>query len=428
MTKTAIRKLSLMTLMSLVMLTISFSTEIVWSAPAAPPRAASTIPADGLHQLDCETGGQQCVDDADEAKTACTTQDMQAGMSQAQQAQAAQLAQQANQGNSNVASAGASAAAQCKNQADMSKILGGLSALKGAACTTAVGTCEESCEQVAKSCEQKGQTGVPNASAYMTRASLARKKAKTCSALSSNGKTAMLQSAMMMASAFLNNSCADASSVATPTPADCNNQAYAQVTQACICAPSGSNPYADPQNAICNNGQSVTGLAPSLSTTLGAVTPTRVEDETSEGTRTAGAAAGKGQSGNNTMEGGASGGGMTGGGGAGGGKMGGDEGGAAPSTIDKNVITGASGGGGGGLAAGGGGGGGAGNLGGSLGKERDGKIDLSQWLPKGKYKALNIGGMSIKADDGITGPMGPSIWEKVSNQYQQQKPSLIPDR
>ena len=67
-------------------------------------------------------------------------------------------------------------------------------------------------------------------------------------------------------------------------------------------------------------------------------------------------------------------------------------------------------------------------LGGGSGSGDKDKIDLSQWLPKGKYKALNIGGMSIKAYDGITGPMGPSIWEKVSNQYQQQKPRLIPER
>ena len=93
------------------------------------------------------------------------------------------------------------------------------------------------------------------------------------------------------------------------------------------------------------------------------------------------------------------------------------------------MITGHSGGGGGGLAGGGGGGGSGGGYGGGGGGNAGAdKIDLSQWLPKGKYKALNIGGMSIKPYDGITGPMGPSIWEKVSNQYQQQKPRLIPER
>ena len=95
------------------------------------------------------------------------------------------------------------------------------------------------------------------------------------------------------------------------------------------------------------------------------------------------------------------------------------------------MITGQSGGSGGG--AGGGfaatsGGGGGGSKGSSdSGGGGGGGFNLSKYLP-GQYKGRGLAGMSIEAKDGVTGPMGPSIWEKVSTQYQNQKSSLYQDR
>jgi hypothetical protein len=38
--------------------------------------------------------------------------------------------------------------------------------------------------------------------------------------------------------------------------------------------------------------------------------------------------------------------------------------------------------------------------------------------------------MSVPAKDGVTGPMGPSLWEKASRQYQEQvqKQNVILDK
>lgn len=124
------------------------------------------------------------------------------------------------------------------------------------------------------------------------------------------------------------------------------------------------------------------------------------------------------------MDGGGGGGGM-GGGGKGAGLNGADQGGDPRSNVPTNVITGqggGSGGGGGGFGGGGGGAGGGGRTKGDYG----GRFNLKDFLPKGASR--NIAGMSISAKDGITGPLGPSIFEKVTNQYQLQKRNMIQDR
>lgn len=404
------------------------------ASDSVPQVQAPQAPAGGGQQVDCEATYKECLTDAEDARKACTTQDMQAGMSPAQQMQAQQMQQQAQQSNQNVGQQGNSQAGQCQNQADLSKMLSGLSALKGGACMTTVKSCESSCESTVKACKEKAMQDPAKKATYEAKAQAAAKKGQQCSGMSQNGTAALAQAAALMASMMMNQGCANATASSTsPTPLanDCSNPQFAAVTPACICAAVGSNPAADPTNAICNNGQSLTGINPSLTTTGGPSTPSSLIQDSSDGVGVdTTAIKAKTQSGTNAMEGGASGGGFGGGGGAGAGRGGGmDDGGHSPSTIDKNVITGQSGGGGGGLAGGGGGGGSGGGYGGGGGGNAGAdKIDLSQWLPKGKYKALNIGGMSIKPYDGITGPMGPSIWEKVSNQYQQQKPRLIPER
>lgn len=379
-------------------------------------------------QAECEEMYKMCVEEEDTNRKACTTQDMQAGLNPAAQAQAQQLMAQGNAANQNVASAGQTQAAQCQNQADLSKILSALSGLKGTACSATVKSCTDTCGQVAKSCKQLAQSQPQKAAIYNARAKVAENKSKVCDSRSSAGTAAMGQMLGLLGSMFQNQACAQQTAAATAAPNDCTNPAYASVTAACICAAVGTNPAADPTNPICQNGQSVAGINPTLST-VGPSTPATMTDMSSDGVAIDGTQAkANTQTGTAAMQGGGSGGG---GFGAGGGGMGGlnpgNEGGPAGSSIDKTVITGQSGGGGGLAAGGGGGGGGFGNLGGSR-SEGAGKIDLSQWLPKGKYKSLNIGGMSIKPYDGITGPMGPSIWEKVSNQYQLQKTQLIPER
>jgi hypothetical protein len=90
----------------------------------------------------------------------------------------------------------------------------------------------------------------------------------------------------------------------------------------------------------------------------------------------------------------------------------------ADKAVDKNVIQGQSGGNSGLMSPGGvGGGGGPGPRGGSAFD----RFNLSKFLPQGKdFKARGLGGMSIPAVDGVTGPTGLSIWEKATQQYQEQ--------
>ena len=58
------------------------------------------------------------------------------------------------------------------------------------------------------------------------------------------------------------------------------------------------------------------------------------------------------------------------------------------------------------------------------------KFNLKNFLPGSKYKTRGIAGMSVKSVDGITGPTGPSLWEKATRQYQEQiqKKNVIVDR
>ena len=112
---------------------------------------------------------------------------------------------------------------------------------------------------------------------------------------------------------------------------------------------------------------------------------------------------------------------------------GGGDNGAGPSGIDKNVITGQTSGGGAsgsgmGIAATSGGGGGNKGSGGGGGTGGGAAFDPRLFMPKDKYANRGLAGMTVQSVDGLTGPMGPSIWEKVSNQYQTQKSNLLLDK
>ncbi len=55
------------------------------------------------------------------------------------------------------------------------------------------------------------------------------------------------------------------------------------------------------------------------------------------------------------------------------------------------------------------------------------KLNLNGLLPKrNDYVNRAVAGMSVSAQDGVTGPNGPSIWEKVSRRYQIKKGDLLP--
>lgn len=207
---------------------------------------------------------------------------------------------------------------------------------------------------------------------------------------------------------------------------DCSDPNVARTSLMCVCK-------ADPKNPMCPQTGPKTPTGPGVNPTTNTSIPRPYMPDTkgrgggllATGDKDAQAKPNGGVAG----EQGGGGGGPSALGGNNGGGGGDDGGGHAPSNVDKNVITGASGSGGGGLGAGGGGGGGGGGRGSGSGDGFFSKFNLKKFLPSKKdYKNRGLAGMSVQATDGITGPMGPSIWEKVSNQYQVQKPNLIQDR
>ncbi len=103
-----------------------------------------------------------------------------------------------------------------------------------------------------------------------------------------------------------------------------------------------------------------------------------------------------------------------------------DAGGAGAAAGSGNIFGGFSAGQGGfsyGHAAGSSGGGGVAGAVKSLAT----KFNLGGLFPKrNDYINRSVAGMSVSAKDGVTGPNGPSIWEKVSRRYQIKKGELLP--
>jgi hypothetical protein len=71
-------------------------------------------------------------------------------------------------------------------------------------------------------------------------------------------------------------------------------------------------------------------------------------------------------------------------------------------------------------AGGGGSGGSSGSGSKSSGSSLLDRFNLSKFIPKKDFMQRGIAGMSVPAVDGMTGPNGPSIWEKSSTRYQDE--------
>lgn len=240
--------------------------------------------------------------------------------------------------------------------------------------------------------------------------------ASTANKNSSNGNNAAMGQAMSALAGLLQALLAQqqqATASATPSPAtDCSTAAAAQNNILCIC-------QLNPKSSMC---QAAEQFPSGLSTSSGPVGPSA--PTTSASTASDGAVVGgfEGKptraSGSATADGG-------GGAGLGGGGRGlqniagGGDNPGGPSGVPTGVIQGTSGGAGtGGTASGGGGGtqngGGRNNNNGN----GTGSLNLKPLLPN--WQNRSVAGMSISAKDGLTAPLGPSLFEKISRQYQNQ--------
>ncbi len=365
----------------------------------------------------------RCESEHETAQLACNTLGA-AGMSPQEGMMFEMMMNQAIMTAMQMQNMGQNMSAQCQNQADLSKLMGLLNAAKAAACLTAVQACKSTCEE-----EIPTLQGDPKKKAQRA---LDKCKRYTFNSVM-NMNSALQHGANMMQNQNCANAAAATSTSPTPfsfpTPSDCSDPNNQSLT--CFCA--------RPENAdkqMCGGGNP--GVVPGGSVQAppggqpgGTVPYSPEQDPLNPGGFNPNLGDGKpgGPGGGETQ--GSGGGGAPGGGGlsslggeGGGGPAGGREG--------TSAITGVSGGnpgGGAGGFAGGGGGRGAG----SGSADREGflsKLNLKRFLPGDKYKNRGLAGMSVPAKDGVTGPMGPSLWEKASRQYQEQvqKQNVILDK
>lgn len=334
-----------------------------------------------------------CEDAFKTAQSACTTPSMTAGMNPQQQQQGQMLMMQAQRSNMNVQALGAAMAAQCENQAQMGKIMSALSALKGGACMATVASCKKACG---------------NGSSRMA------SRGSACGGLTVSGAAALAQAAGMMAiNSKVSEQCAK---LAGTMPAmDCTNPMFAKDNLMCLC-------QTDPKNPKCQGNPSYPGGVTTSGVNGGPMGPfgSGGDEDSGDGLPIAlGGGQPKTASGSATVDGG---GGM-GLGGAGRSLQKINEGqyGAVAKTA-KHVIQGT------GSSAGGGAGGGAGSgtRGSGGGRSAGGDFNMKNFLPR--QASRNVAGMKLPSVHGITGPLGPSIFEKVTHQYQNQKRNMIQDR
>lgn len=364
-----------------------------------------------------------------------------AGMSPEQGAMMEMMMGQLVQIGTTLAATGKNASAQCKTQADVSKLMSGVNGIKGAACGAMIKKCNSTCDDEANEYTSAAQTARSSnneaaAVRYETEAKKARKQSRVCSQNQTNFMAMMMQSMQFLGNMAQNKQCADQFAASalpafspiayTPPSTDCsdpNNQ-----TLACFCQKD-----ANKTSAMCSgfNPGSLAGTSPVGPTGGAGSMPYSPNGSREPGDLdpTAGAM-GQGKPGANggrdPSDGGA---GAPGSGGLA--SLGGEGDGGGGFGDPKSAITGTSGGQGGGLSAGGGsGGGGLAKNNGGKGEGLLERFNLKRFLPGQKYKARGIAGMSVKSVDGITGPMGPSIWEKATKQYQEQiqKQNVILDR
>lgn len=373
---------------------------------------------------------KECVAAEQEAYEACQTQSMSAGMTPEGQMQGQQLMAQQQMLNQNVGQIGSQQSNQCGGQADLTKVLGLLSGLKGAACLWAVTSCKSACGGNGKVPPGNGPNPPPAAPPNpVLQTTKMETKSAQCGGLATNAAMALAQAAAMFAASMTNSQCAKEASTnglaaAAQPIQDCSNPDYARTNVLCIC-------QADPKSSMCQKGEQFpiglsTSGGPTGPSSPGALTDGLPSDGTPIGL--AGGQA-KTATGSATTEGGGGGGGGLGGSKGLQGISGGNGDDNARSGLPTAVIQGTSGGGGGGAAGGGiGGGGGSPGPGRSAKAAKDDdKLNLKNLLPRA---GRNVAGMSISSQHGITGPLGPSVFEKISSQYQNQlqKNRFIQDR
>ena len=319
-------------------------------------------------------------------------------------------------------SSGKNQAQQCQVQSELTTVVSGLSKVMAFACNAQMNKCSVTCKQVHAAAVERGAANPADPTAK-TDAAASETASIACQGYNVNMALMMMQSFSLDSNTLNNQQCASLSSVSAglaaatpysvPTPVGgCDGSPAAQSNITCICR-------ANPKDPMCNksgNGQPFGGGGTQAGGGAGAGTPASASSTADNGTPIdPSGAPGKSEHG------------VAGGDGGGGGGLGNGGGGGGPVATGQTSGGGASGSGMG-IAATSGGGGGNKGSGGGGGTGGGAAFDPRLFMPKDKYANRGLAGMTVQSVDGLTGPMGPSIWEKVSNQYQTQKSNLLLDK
>ena len=341
--------------------------------------------------------GQNCNTAASNANKGCNSDF--SGCPDQQAAGTAAQSQMAS-GSGATAAAGATQAGQCQAQQTQSNNLSNLTSLVGQCCASAIKKCDQACDQDAKTDPQ-------------SQMATDKQNRSGCDKLTANVTAANGQSAEQAANAAGNAACKAATSAmpalpAAPTaPAATDPSALAASTPLPNCA-AGQQLDAN-NNCVSTNQVAADSQVVGPATPIGTASSPNGTTRLADGTAPAGGAA------------------STAGGGSGSGGSGGFSGGAgvgeaaaalkaseAKDAQNRILLSK--------LDAGGGGGGGSG-----VGERFGDSPGFSPFKMPGLDKKKNPPGMTVKAVDGITAPTGASLFEKISQQYQRQKPKLFND-
>ncbi len=356
---------------------------------------------------------QSCSEPAEKAKSLCTLGDSSmSGQVQMAVRNATQMMQ----------SGGTEAA--CKAAKYVQAISGIANAAHAGLCQAELSKCVSACGTAEGELEpQSKNVNDPNHSIAKKQLPPTRAAIKMCKSLQVNvvasGMSALGNVMGFAMSQKCQSSVTTGSGGMPPTAMDCSNPAMASMPS-CVCA---ANP-ADPVCTASNGGLGDGGFS-SVGNGSGAVDGGKdpemfgFDDELPQ-LAASGAGAGAGAQGSS-----GGGGGMNGGGGAGAlppEEMGGGSGGGPYNT---DVMGGLTGGGGAGGSSFGRGGSGESSSGGGLLDGLAAKFNLKGFLPS-KADFKNRGLASGMKADGITGPNGPSLFEKVSSRYLKKQSEFLP--
>jgi hypothetical protein len=350
----------------------------------------------------------KCEKDLKQSSTTCQTKSLE-GMDPSAQS----LNDEIGTLNSSTGGIGNNQANQCQNQKARSEKSSQLANKKANACSQFAAACASSCKEAADEHKRKADlTQDAGTKAQENKKSKEfQGKADTCKNTDApRAAEAQKQADSDAANAGTNNKCQEQSSTKPDDkkPEDKKSD-DPSATQQALSAPIDCSASSNAGVGGCPGVGKTSGLSLSSSGggTSGKASPASTAD-LGLGTKAI-----DGGSSNSPSATGSSGGGS--GGGSGGfGSSGGSAATAkaAQDKADPKLNAGGSG------ASGGGGGGGSG--GGGRGRG-DNDPDMPNFLAKNK----GIAGMSLKAVDGITGPSGKSLFEKVSTQYQLQLGNLL---